>query len=91
MESPATITVSLDLETRRRLSAAAKGTGRSEEDLVREALHYYLDLQESHSKAIGVAMEEPMNGTATHASHEDVMAWMSSWGSDKKQGPPTLS
>ena len=85
------LTLSLDRKTKARLTNMAESTRRSEEDLAREAVQHFLDIQESHYKAIDVAMEESLKGTATHASHEDVMAWLSSWGTDRKLDPPECS
>jgi len=85
------VTVPLDQETKTRLANMAENTRRSEEDLASEALRHFLDIQESQYKAIDVAMQESLAGTATHASHEDVMAWVSSWGTDRKLDPPQCS
>ena len=84
----ATISVRLDRETLDRLSAMAKATGRPRGTLMTHAIEKYVETEAWQVAAIQEAVDELERGKADLANHEDVAAWLNSWGTDHEAEAP---
>jgi RHH-type transcriptional regulator, rel operon repressor / antitoxin RelB len=69
------------------LDKLAEATGRSRADLAEEALAEYLDVQRWQIAGIEQAIREADAGEPGVA-HEEVVAWVKSWGTDDELPPP---
>ena len=81
------VTVRLKPEVREKLDALARDTNRSTSHLASEAIETYVNLnawQVAHIKA--ALAEDKAGGPAV--SHEDVVQWMQSWGTDRELPRP---
>ena len=76
--SSTTFTVRVESRVKKRLEKLAKSTGRSRSFLAAEALSEYLDVNEWQVEGIKKAIEEMDRGEGI--PHEDVKAWVNSWG-----------
>jgi len=83
-----TLTIRLDEETKERLDRLAESVARSKSYLVTRALQDYLELNEWQVKAIKKAVNKADSPGAKFASHEDVSAWLETWGTENEQEPP---
>ncbi len=73
-----TFTVRVDTATKKRLESLSKNTGRSRSFLAAEAINEYLDVNEWQVAGIKTAIESvDREGTI---SHEDVQAWIATFG-----------
>jgi predicted transcriptional regulator len=84
--SSATMTVRLDRETRLRLERLARATSRSKAFLAQEAIRSYLELHEWQVASIEEGIRAADAGEVIE--HEDVKAWLSSWGRARERRPP---
>ena len=86
-----TVGVKLDEETRERLKTLGAARQRSSHWLMREAIRKYLDEEEAiesrNREADGAWAEYQRTGQAV--SHDDVAAWLDTWGTDKERPCPT--
>ncbi len=69
------------------LDKLAAATGRSRAELTEEALAAYLDVQRWQIAGIEQAIREADAGEPGVA-HEEVVAWVRSWGTDDERPPP---
>jgi RHH-type transcriptional regulator, rel operon repressor / antitoxin RelB len=83
-----TMTLRLDADTLARLDELARATDRSKAWLAAEAVKTYIALNEWQTKAIRAAVSRANRRDARFVSHEDVDAWLASWGSQKERKPP---
>ena len=83
-----TISVRLERETLDRLSAMAKATGRTRGALMTHAIEKFIATEAWQVAAIQEAVDELERGTADLADHEDVVAWLNSWGTDNEADAP---
>ncbi len=74
--------VRLKPEVRKRLAKLAKSTGRSSNYLVADAVEVYLSDQERMLADIRQA--ERQMGAGHYIKHEDMKAWLLSWGTDRE-------
>lgn len=86
-----TVGVKLDEETRERLKTLGAARQRSSHWLMREAIRKYLDEEEAiesrNREADAAWAEYQLTGQAV--SHDDVAAWLGTWGTDKESPCPT--
>ena len=75
----ATFTVRVDSSAKKRLEKLAKSTGRSRSFLAAEAINEYLDVNEWQVAGIRHAIEAADRGELI--PHDQVRAWVDSWGS----------
>lgn len=75
-------------ETKRKLKALAEATDRSEAYLAREAIEAYVASNAWQVEEIAKSLEE-VRASAPTVPHEDVEAWVRSWGSLKESAKPT--
>jgi len=83
-----TMTLRLDADTLARLDELAEATDRSKAWLAAEAVKTYIALNEWQTKAIRDAVNRANRRDARFVSHEDVDAWLASWGTRKERKPP---
>jgi RHH-type transcriptional regulator, rel operon repressor / antitoxin RelB len=83
-----TMTLRLDEDTLARLDELAEATNRSKAWLAAEAVKTYIGLNEWQTKAIRDAVNRANRRDARFFSHEDVDAWLASWGTRKERKPP---
>jgi predicted transcriptional regulator len=86
--SKTTMGIKLDDETRDRLKALAEARRRSAHWLMKEAIGQYLQREEEierRNREADAAWDE-YRVTGKSVSHEDMSAWLDSWGTDK-EGP----
>ena len=84
--SSTTFTVRVEPEIKKRLEKLAKSTGRSRSFLAAEALNEYLDVNEWQVAGIKQAMASFDRGEG--APHDDVKAWVKSWGRKRERPAP---
>ncbi|MDP1758387.1 MAG: CopG family ribbon-helix-helix protein [Thermodesulfovibrionales bacterium] len=83
-----TLTVRLDEQTKKRLDRLANATDRSKSFLVSNAIKGFLDINEWQVQEIKKAVGEAERAGAKFVEHEEVAAWLGTWGSDKEKKPP---
>ncbi len=83
-----TLSVRVPTELRDQLEDLSAATGRTKSFLTAEALRGYLEIHAWQVQAIETAIEEADNGKAKFAEHDQVVAWLKTWGSDKKKAAP---
>src|SRR5208337_4459611 len=84
--SSATLSIRLKSETKKRLAKLAKVSGRSSNFLISDAVESYVANQERMLGEIREAEGEMKSGH--YVRHEDMKAWLLSWGTDRELPPP---
>ena len=87
MARSTTVTVRLEPEVSEKLAALARDTKRSKASLANEAIASYVDLNAWQVTHITNAVEEDRSDAAG-VPHEEVAAWMESWGTDHELPRP---
>jgi predicted transcriptional regulator len=82
----ATLSVRLKPETKKRLARLAKVSGRSSNFLISDAVESYVADQERMLGEIRQAERQVKSGHFVR--HEDMKAWLLSWGTDRELPPP---
>jgi RHH-type transcriptional regulator, rel operon repressor / antitoxin RelB len=82
----ATLSIRLKTETKRRLAKLARVSGRSSNFLISDAVESYVADQERMLAEIRKADREVKSGH--YVKHEDMKAWLLSWGTDRELPPP---
>jgi predicted transcriptional regulator len=82
----ATLSVRLKPETKKRLAKLAKASGRSSNFLISDAVESYMADQERMLGEIRQAERQVRSGHFVR--HEDMKAWLLSWGTDRELPPP---
>lgn len=83
-----TLSVRVSSELRDQLENLSVATGRTKSFLTAEALRGYLEIHAWQIQSIETAIEEADSGKAKFADHDEVVAWLKTWGSDKKKAAP---
>jgi len=83
-----TLTIRLDERTKERLDRLAESVARSKSYLVTRALQDYLELNEWQVTAIKKAVSKADSSDARFVAHEDVSAWLETWGTENEKEPP---
>jgi len=82
--------VKLDPELKGRLKRLADARHRAPHWLMREAIAQYVEREEKrqslHQEAVAAWQE--LKETGLHATGDEVVAWLDSWGTDKEQPAP---
>jgi predicted transcriptional regulator len=82
----AALSVRLRPETKRRLSKLAKASGRSSNFLISDAIESYVSDQE---RLLAQSHQGSRQVKAGHyIKHDDMKAWLLSWGTDHELPPP---
>ena len=84
-----TFTLRVETDVKKRLEKLAKSTGRSRSFLAAEALNEYLDVNEWQVAGIRNAMGSLDRGGSV--PHEQVKAWVNSWGGKRERPGPKRS
>jgi RHH-type transcriptional regulator, rel operon repressor / antitoxin RelB len=84
-----TFTLRVEIDVKKRLQKLAKSTGRSRSFLAAEALNAYLDVNEWQVAGIRKGMGTLDRGESV--PHEQVKAWVNSWGSKRERPAPKRS
>lgn len=82
----ATLSVRLKPQTKKKLARLAKDSGRSSNFLISDAVESYVADQERMLAEIRQADRQIKSGH--YIRHEDMKAWLLSWGTDKELPPP---
>src|SRR6266852_9561266 len=77
-----TLSICLKPETKRRLAKLAKTSGRSSNFLISDAVESYVADQEKMLAEIRQADRQVESGH--YIRHEDMKAWLLSWGTDRE-------
>lgn len=90
--SKTTLGVKLDDETRARLKTLAETRQRSAHWLMKEAIGQYLEREEAIEQRNREADEawQDYCQTGAFVRHEEMSAWLDSWGTDKEGTCPDL-
>ena len=82
----ATFSIRLKPETKKRLARLAKASGRSSNFLISDAVESYVADQE---RMLAEIRQADRQVKARHyIRHEDMKAWLLSWGTDRELPPP---
>jgi RHH-type transcriptional regulator, rel operon repressor / antitoxin RelB len=82
----ATFSIRLKGDTKKRLAKLAKASGRSSNFLIADAVEAYIADQERLHAEILQADRQLKRGH--YIKHDDMKAWLLSWGTDKELPPP---
>lgn len=82
----ATLSIRLKPATKKRLAKLAKVSGRSSNFLISDAVESYVADQERMLAEIRHADRQVRSGH--YVGHEDMKAWLLSWGTDRELPPP---
>jgi RHH-type transcriptional regulator, rel operon repressor / antitoxin RelB len=82
----AALSVRLKPKTKRRLAKLAKASGRSSNFLISDAVESYVSDQERLMAETRQATRQVKSGH--YIKHEDMKAWLLSWGTDHELPPP---
>src|SRR5258706_14286476 len=82
----AALSVRLKPDTKRRLAKLARVSGRSSNFLISDAVESYVADQERMLAEIRQADREVKSGH--YIKHEDMKAWLLSWGTNRELPPP---
>jgi len=82
----ATLSVRLKPGTKKRLAKLAQASGRSSNFLISDAVESYLADQERLLQEIRQGDRQVKSGH--FIKHEDMKAWLLSWGTDRELPPP---
>lgn len=83
-----TITIRIDPATKERLEKLAKVTDRSMSYFVSHALEHVIEREEWQIGEIKRRNELANKPGAKFIPHEDIEAWLQSWGTKKERRPP---
>jgi len=83
-----TITIRIDPKTKERLEKLAQSTDRSMSYFVSHALEQVIEQEEWQIGAIKRRVELADKPGAKFIPHEDIEAWLKSWGTKKERKPP---
>jgi RHH-type transcriptional regulator, rel operon repressor / antitoxin RelB len=84
-----TVTVRVTPAVKKRLEKLAKSTGRTQSSLAAEGLSAYLDVNEWQVAGIRKAMTSLDRGEGV--PHDQVKAWVDSWGGKNERAVPKRS
>jgi len=82
----ATLSIRLKPEVKKRLARLARVSGRSSNFLISDAVESYVADQERLLADIRQADRQVKSGH--YVKHEDMKAWLLSWGTDRELPPP---
>jgi predicted transcriptional regulator len=82
----ATLSIRLKPGTKKRLAKLARASGRSSNFLISDAVESYVADQERVRAEIRQAARQVKSGH--YIKHEDMKAWLLSWGTDHELPPP---
>jgi predicted transcriptional regulator len=83
-----TISVRLTSETLTKLDTLAEALQRPRAWLIAHAIERYVDTEAWQVAAIQQAAQELAQGEADLIGHDEIAAWLSSWGTAQETAPP---
>ncbi|MEK6528549.1 MAG: CopG family ribbon-helix-helix protein [Nitrospirota bacterium] len=83
-----TLTIRLDEQTKKRLERLAIATARSKSYVVSSAIKDFIEANEWQVQEIKSAVKKADQRDGKFADHEEVTAWLDTWGSKKVKEPP---
>ncbi len=83
-----TLTIRIDEQTKEKLDRLAAATARSKSYLVSSAIKGFVEVNEWQIQEIKKAVKKADKPNAKFIDHEDVVAWLDSWGTKNKKKPP---
>ena len=86
MPSTETLTVTIPQDIAERLDRVAKDTRATRSSLALVALVGWLEEEEANRAAILEGLEQARSGRSI--PHQQVRAWLQSWGKENEQAPP---
>lgn len=86
MGESTTLTLRIDGAVKDRLEALAKATKRSKSSLAAEGLEAFVEREERQIAGIRKAVESMERGRGV--AHDDVLAWIASWGGEDETPIP---
>lgn len=81
-----TLSLRIDEETKGRLDALARRTRRSKSFLAAEAIVSYVEAESWQLEEIAAGLDDLDHGRTT--AHDDVAAWLRSWGGSGEREEP---
>jgi RHH-type transcriptional regulator, rel operon repressor / antitoxin RelB len=81
-----TLSIRLKPEIKKRLAKLAKASGRSSNFLISDAVESYVADQERMLAEVRQSDRQVASGH--YIKHEDMKAWLLSWGTDREMPPP---
>lgn len=81
-----TLSIRLKPATKKRLAQLAKASGRSSNFLISDAVESYVADQERMLAEVRQADRQVKSGH--YVKHQDMKAWLLSWGTDRELPPP---
>ncbi|MDQ7837689.1 MAG: CopG family ribbon-helix-helix protein [Thermodesulfobacteriota bacterium] len=84
----ATLTIRIDDQIKKRLEHLARATARSKSYLVNSAIKEFIAANEWQVQEIENAVKKADQPDAKFIDHEEVSAWLDTWGSNKEKDPP---
>jgi predicted transcriptional regulator len=88
LQSTTTISVRIPSRIKKQLNELAEATQRTTSFLTAEAIQNYISLQAWQVKSIQDAVKKADSKKAKFAGHDEVMAWLDSWGTKNELRPP---
>ncbi|MFY9261478.1 MAG: CopG family ribbon-helix-helix protein [Gallionella sp.] len=84
------MSLKIDLDLRERLKKLAHNRKRSAHSIAREAVENYVVREEARDHFAQDALDawQHYQETGLHATGDEVMTWIESWGTDKELPPP---
>ncbi len=82
MPETTTITIRLDASLKTKLEALAKSTQRSKSWLAAEAIAAYIEQESWQIQQIEEAIQQAERPDTEWIAHEDVSAWLTTWGTE---------
>jgi predicted transcriptional regulator len=83
-----TVSVRLTPETLAKLDTLAEALQRPRAWLIAHAIERYVDIEAWQVAAIQQAAQELAQGEADLIGHDEIAAWLSSWGTAQETAPP---
>ncbi len=88
--SAVSVAVKIDPETRERMKRLAARRQRTQHWLMRDAIRQYLEREEARDAFFRQARDawQEYRETGLHASSEEVLAWLATWGEESETAAP---
>ena len=88
--SAGTVSIKLDPADRERIALLASTKKRTAHYLMKEAIHEYIQREESRLNFIRAAeaASQEFKETGLHITHEELDSWMETWGTENEQPMP---
>jgi RHH-type transcriptional regulator, rel operon repressor / antitoxin RelB len=88
MSETSTVTVRLNAQLKSKLEALAQSTQRSKSWLAAEAIKAYVEQESWQIEQIEAAVQQADVPDTQWVSHEDVSAWLNTWGAEDEAPAP---